>query len=349
MRILIATVHVPFIRGGAEHLAEGLRDALAAEGHQAEILAIPFKWYPPERIVDHILACRLFDPTESAGVPVDRVIGLKFPAYFVPHPNKVLWLLHQHRPAYELWNHNLGDLIKAPNGAQVRDIIREADNQLLPEAKAVYTISQNVSGRLKKYCHKDSLPLYHPPPGAGQFYAAKKAEDFFFFPSRLGPLKRQELVLLALARTRYPVRVVFAGEADHPPYREEMAHLARSLGLYRRVEWLGLVTDAQKHDLYARCQGVIFPPIDEDYGYITLEAMLSSKAVVTCADSGGPLEFVVPDGTGLVVEPTPDGLASALDRLWKEKELAKFLGARGREHYDALNISWREVVRRLAA
>src|SRR5215218_7753942 len=108
MRILITTVQVPFIRGGAEILAEGLRDALRSEGHQPEIVAIPFKWYPPERILDHMLAGRLLDLTETSGVCVDRVIGLKFPAYLVNHPNKVIWLLHQHRTAYELWDSPMG-------------------------------------------------------------------------------------------------------------------------------------------------------------------------------------------------------------------------------------------------
>ncbi|HZT81915.1 MAG TPA: hypothetical protein VFA26_16940, partial [Gemmataceae bacterium] len=86
MRIVIATVQVPFVRGGAEILADGLRDALRAAGHQAEIVAVPFKWYPPERILDHMLACRLLDLTETCGAGIDRVIGLKFPAYFVNHP-----------------------------------------------------------------------------------------------------------------------------------------------------------------------------------------------------------------------------------------------------------------------
>jgi glycosyltransferase involved in cell wall biosynthesis len=347
MRILIATVQVPFLRGGAEYLAEGLRDALVAEGHQAEIVAIPFQWDPPERIVDHILACRLLDASESAGVPVDRVIGLKFPAYFIPHPHKVLWVLHQHRPAYDLWHQ--ADLAKAPNGAQVRDIIRQVDERLLPEASAVYTISQNVTRRMKLYCNKDSTPLYHPPPGWEHFKAGNKVEDFFFFPSRLGPLKRQEMVLMALARTRFPVKVLFAGEPDHPPYRQQLLTLAQAIHVDNRVEWLGRISDEEKRDLYGRCLGVIFPPIDEDYGYITLEAMLSSKPVLTCTDSGGPLEFVLPEATGLVVNPTPDDLATALDRLWRDREEARFWGVRAQERYHQLNISWREVVRKLAA
>ena len=97
MRVAIATVQVPFVHGGAEVLAVGLRDALTRAGHEADIVAVPFKWYPPDRILDHMLACRLLDLSESMGTAIDRVIGLKFPAYLVAHPHKVLWITHQHR------------------------------------------------------------------------------------------------------------------------------------------------------------------------------------------------------------------------------------------------------------
>src|SRR5689334_11583574 len=102
MNVVIVTAQVPFVRGGAEVMAEGLRRALLAEGHRADVVAVPFKWYPPKRIPEHMLACRLLDLSEANGDPVDRVIGLKFPAYLVRHPRKVVWLMHQHRQAYEL-------------------------------------------------------------------------------------------------------------------------------------------------------------------------------------------------------------------------------------------------------
>jgi glycosyltransferase involved in cell wall biosynthesis len=347
MRILIATVKVPFVRGGAEIHAEGLRYVLRAEGHEAEIVAIPFKWYPPERILDQILACRLLDLTESAGMPVDRLIGLKFPAYFIPHPNKVLWLLHQHRPAYDLWNAVGGDLIHYPNGEQICQAIQWADQELIPEAKAIFTNSRNVSRRLKEFCGIDSAPLYHPPPCAEHFYVSD-AEAYLFFPSRLQPLKRQALALEALSHTRH-VRVRFAGTADHPAYAEELQRLARKLHIHQRVEWLGHVTEEEKRSLYARALGVIFPPVDEDYGYVTLEAMLASKPVITCTDSGGPLEFVRDGETGLIAEPTPAALATAMDILWENQDQAKTLGAMGRAHYDRLEISWSKVVERLLA
>ncbi len=153
MRILIVTTGVPFVRGGAEVHAEGLQRALTGAGHDAELVYIPFKWYPPERVLDHMLACRLFDLTECSGVRIDAVIGLKFPAYYVPHPNKILWILHQHRQAYDLWDRDISDLKYYPNGFEVREAIREADKRLLPEAKQIYANSLNVSKRLKHYSY----------------------------------------------------------------------------------------------------------------------------------------------------------------------------------------------------
>lgn len=347
MRILIATAHVPFIRGGAEAHAEGLRDALWREGHEAEIVAVPFKWYPPEKILDHMLACRLLDVSEVAGTPVDLLIGLKFPAYLIPHPNKVVWILHQHRTAYELWDHPLGDLIYSPDGAQVRDAIRAADRHLLAEATALYANSGNVARRLKEYCGLDAPPLYHPPPHAEKFYCAEATGDYFFFPSRLCRPKRQSLVLEALAQTRQPVRVLFAGTPDYPAYVDELKSLARKLKVQPRVEWLGQVSEEEKRRLYSEARGVIYPPIDEDYGYITLEAMLAAKPVITCTDSGGPLEFVKNNETGRVVEPTAGSLAAAMDQLWTNAEQACEWGVTGRALYEQMGISWTNVVRKL--
>ena len=56
------------------------------------------------------------------------VIALKFPAYLVPHERKVVWLIHQHRTAYELWDHpEFADLGKQIEGPQVRDMVQQGD------------------------------------------------------------------------------------------------------------------------------------------------------------------------------------------------------------------------------
>lgn len=348
MRILIATTHVPFIRGGAEVHAEGLRAALIEAGHEAEIVAVPFKWYPPEKVLDHMLACRLLDLTEVMGTPVDLMIGLKFPAYLIPHPRKVLWILHQFRTAYDLWDHELGDLNYRADGASVRDAIRQADRQLIPEARKVFANSGNVAARLKFFCDIDATPLYHPPPNAEKFYTAD-AEDFLFFPSRICQPKRQSLVLEALAHTKRTVRVKFSGVADHPAHQTELKDLARQLRVHDRIEWLGQVSEEEKRDLYARSLAVIYPPLDEDYGYVTLEAMLAAKPVITCNDSGGPLEFVTHNGSGLIAEPDARSLAATLDQVWQDRTLAHKLGQQGLSQYRDLNITWQNVVEKLTS
>jgi glycosyltransferase involved in cell wall biosynthesis len=345
-RVLIATTQVPFVRGGAELHAEGLLEALRGNDCDAEIAAIPFKWYPAERLLDAMLACRLLDLTEYSGTPVDLLIGLKFPAYLIPHPRKVLWILHQHRAAYDLWGHPLGDLHRFPTGAQVREAIVQADRKLIPEARAVYANSRNVARRLRRYCGLESQPLYHPPPRAASFYCAG-AEDFLFFPSRLNRSKRQELVLEALALTQQPVVVAFAGTADEAAHEEQLRALAERGGVERRVRWLGNISEEEKIAHYARSLGVIFPPVDEDYGYVSLEAMLSAKPLITCADSGGPLEFVEPGVTGLVADPTAGGLADALDQLWENRAQAVRMGEAARERYAGMRISWETVMEAL--
>lgn len=349
MRILIATTQVPFVRGGAEVLAEGLENALRMAGHEAEIVAVPFKWYPPERLLDSMLSCRLLDLTESCGTRVDVLIGLKFPAYYIAHPRKVVWLLHQHRAAYDLWEHQLADLHLHPNGSQIRAAIEQADRRLLPEARAIFSLSQNVAGRLQRYCGMQATPLYNPPLNAERFYCAETADDYLFFPSRLNRVKRQELVLEALAQTRQPVAVRFAGVADELAYPDRLRDFAKALGVEQRVRWLGNISEEEKIEQYARAVGVLFPPLDEDYGYITLEAMLSAKPVITCTDSGGPLEFVLHGETGFVAEPSAASLAEAMDGLWENRDCAQRLGQAARDRYAGLGISWQNVVDRLLA
>lgn len=346
MRIVVATVQVPFVRGGAEILAEGLVKALGESGHQVDIISIPFKWYPPERILDCMLACRLLDLSESCGQAIDKVIALKFPAYLIRHPDKVGWLIHQHRTAYDLWGTGYCDLIHSPNGLQVREAIINADNQAFSECQSIFTIAGNVSKRLKHFNQVDSIPLYTPPHNAELFYCEEE-QGYFFFPSRLATMKRQELVLNALTQTKNPVKVLFAGKPEQDAYAKQLVHLANQLGVSKRVVFLGGITEQEKLEHYAKSIGVIYPPLDEDYGYVTLETMLAAKPVITCTDSGGPLEFIRHQETGLIVEPTPTGIASAMDRLWENRSWAKAIGKSARDYYDSLDIKWSNVVNKL--
>jgi len=346
MKVLVVTSAVPFIRSDAEILADNLCRALSAAGHEAELICIPFKAYPPNCIPDHMLACRLLDLSETCGVRIDRVVGLKFPAYLVSHSNKVIWLMHQHRPAYELWDHpRTGDLVHHPDGPVIREAIRQADRELIPEAKAVYTVSKNVSDCLQRFCGITGVPLYHPPAHASLFYNSI-AGDYFFVPSRVTGLKRRLLVIEALAKCKERTLVRFAGQ-DSPGELAVCVEAMRRLKVEHQVERLDGISEEQERDLYANCLGVLFPSVDEDYGYVTLEAMLSSKPVITCADSGGPSEFVADRQTGLVSDSVPESLARAMDAMWADRACAAAMGEAGRARYEELNISWENVVKTL--
>ena len=99
--------------------------------------------------------------------------------------------------------------------------------------------------------------------------------------------------------------------------------------------------------LYAGALGVIFPPYDEDYGYVTLEAFLAGKPVITTTDAGGPTEFVEDGVNGWVTAPDPAALGAAIGALEANRARAAALGAAGQAR--ARGITWDGVVDRLLA
>lgn len=347
MRVGVVRTQVPFVTGGAERHAAGLVSALRAYGHEACEIALPFKWYPVETLTDSILAARLTDLSESEGVPIDLMIGLKFPAYLARHPNPVFWLIHQHRQAYDMWDAGTSDLLDTPKGMMARDMIRAEDRDAFARStKPIYANSQNVAGRLKKYLGLSSTPLYHPPPNA-ELLTQGNFGDYLFAPGRLNPSKRVDLMLRALAKAPTPLRLVIAGVAENPAYLDELRSLATALGVSGRVEWLGGIDDATMVRYYAQARAVVFTPQDEDLGYITLEAMLSGKPVITTTDAGGPLEFISQKQEGLIAAPDAEALAQAFSSLYEDAALAETLGEAGRARYQKMNISWEHVVETL--
>ena len=94
MKIVITTVQIPFVQGGAELHARNLKNALVEAGHEVDIVTMPFMGHPIDVIEDYIVASRLMNVRDSwvAG-HTDFCIGLKFPAYYMPHPTKVVWAL----------------------------------------------------------------------------------------------------------------------------------------------------------------------------------------------------------------------------------------------------------------
>ena len=347
MRIGVLRTQVPFVFGGAERHAANLVHALQRHGHEAAEITVPFKWYPGEVLADHILAAKLLDLSEVEGDPVDRMIGLKFPAYLARHPDMQFWIIHQHRQAYDQWALGNSDLLDDPDGAALRDLIRAEDRAAFGASRhPIYANSQNVAARLQDHLDLPSTALYHPPPQA-ELMTQGSYGDYLFAPGRINPSKRLDLILQALAKSRAKIRLVIAGRAENSAYEAELHRLVLELGLSAQVDWLGGVDDDTLRRTYAEARAVVFVPQDEDYGYITLEAMLSAKPVITVTDAGGPLEFIRHEIEGLITAPTHRDLAGAFERIMQDTSSAEKMGQAGLARYLSMNISWDHVVERL--
>ena len=304
-------------------------------------MSLPFRFTPDSEVARTMLAWEAENLDDLNGYSPDVVVCLRFPAYYLSHHRKVVWLLHQHRALYDLWD---ASAEKAAEREALRERVVEKDTFYLSRAERVYTIAGNVSRRLEKFNGLSSTPLYHPPPMNGKLYSAA-AEAYIFAPSRLEAHKRQELLIRAAQHLRAPVAILISGGGGQRPQYER---LVEELGVGDRVRLVGRLSENELAAYYACSLGVFFGPFDEDYGYVTLEAMLARKPVITCKDSGGPLEFVIHDETGFVVDPTPEAIAAAIESLYASRRRAVDLGAAGYSRYQAMGVlSWQGVVSEL--
>jgi glycosyltransferase involved in cell wall biosynthesis len=347
VRIAVCHPQSPFVRGGAETHAEALVTHLREAGHEAELVTIAGNWYPASELVHQMAVWRSYDISESNGLKVDAVVALKFPAYLVRHERKVVWLIHQHRSAYELWDHpEFGELSLQEDGPAVRDMIHQADRLALGEAKRIFTNSANVQQRLWSSLRLPSEPLYHLSPIAEALQRKEPGPygDYVLLPGRMEVLKRQALVVEAMRHVRSAVRLVLVGRG---PDEQALRERVRRHGLEDRVSFEIGVTDERLHELYLGALGASYGPFDEDYGYVSLEAFAAHRPVVTNTDAGGPLEFVADGHTGLVTAPEPKRVAEAFDRLFEDRELAARMGAAGAAIVRDRVPAWPEIVARL--
>jgi glycosyltransferase involved in cell wall biosynthesis len=339
MRIAVCRPQVPFDRGGAEIFADALVEQLRAREHEADVVTVPFKWYPGERVLTQALLWRLADLSEADGRPIDLVVATKFPSYCVRHPRKVVWLLHQFRQAYELDRTELGQFSESARDRALRRAVQRLDTKCIGEARKVFATSSNVAGRLERSTGIAAEVLPHPP--APLAYRCEAYGDFVLSVGRLDRAKRVDLMLDALA-AEPSLSGVVAGDG---PDRQRLEERARRLGLDGRVSFAGRVDDAGLADLYARCLAVYYAPVDEDFGMVPYEAFLSEKPVVTTSDAGGPLEVVVDRRTGLVCAPRPEAVAAACTWLREHEADARTWGRAGKSV--AEQVTWDRAIERL--
>ncbi len=339
--VVVCEAQVPFVHGGAETHVRELTRELTARGYLAELVSIPFKWYPKDEILPHAAAWRLVDLSESNGRPIDLLIASKFPTYFVRHPNKVCWLIHQYRAAYELCGTPFSDFGHNEQDVGLRERLIRLDTDMLGECRRLFANARNTANRVAKFNGLTAEPLYHPPRLASRIVGGTYG-DYVLSVGRLESVKRVNLIVSAMAHVDRPLRLVVAGDGTQ---RAAIERLAADAGLDGRVDFLGAVDDERLLELYRDALAVIYPPYDEDFGYVTLEAFLAKKPVVTATDSGGPNEFVVDDVNGFVRAPEPEALADAINRLAADRRRAAALGDAG--YIRASQVTWDGVIEKL--
>lgn len=314
-----------------------LTEELLKRGVEADLVTMPLIERERFDLVRGALAWRTLDLSEIAGKKVDAVFATRFPSYAARHANKVVWVIHQYRQAYDQFGTRYSDFTSSPEDRRTREAIAEIDRVGLSEARRVFANSANVAARLKKFNGIASEPLYHPPPLVGR-YRIGPPGDYALAVGRLDAWKRPELPVAALAHAPR-ARLVFVGRG---PEQEKLERLAREAGVTDRVTFLPQVEEEELIDLYAGARLVVVTAADEDLGYVPLEAFLSGKAVLTTDDAGGPLEFVRDGETGFVVPPRAEALGAALRLAWEKPDALAILGERGKRRVEKL--SWDDVV-----
>ena len=321
----------------ARELVRALREA----GHEAEIIVTPQNRFGHQ--FSAYLATWLTDVTSSEGRPIDQVISLRYPSYAIRHRRHVCWLNHTMREYYDLWDTFSGSLSrKGRLKERVRKtIIQAADRYFLTRVSKLYVQSTTVQRRIAIWQSVNSKVMY--PPAPQRAYRCDEYGRTFLFVSRLTRLKRPDLLIRALGTPpANGVRLVIAGDGEERPALER---LVSEVDVADRVTFTGRLTDGQLLDELAKCRAVCFPPFQEDYGFVTVEAFASRKAVITCRDSGGPAELVRDGVNGFVCEPTPEALGSAMRRLADDEALAKKMGDAAFE--TGAKLTWAETVRQL--
>lgn len=344
MRIALVSSFVPFVNGGYRHIVEWLEAALRTAGHQVERVYLPHV-ESPERLHTQMAAYRWVRLDNA-----DRVICFRPPAHFVKHPHKIVWFIHHLRTYYDLWDTPYRGMPVNTRTLALRNSLHEADTRALAEARKVFCNSKVVAERLQKFNSTASQVLY-PPVFRPERFRCSDPGEAIVMVCRVEHHKRQHLLVEALRHTKSPVRLVLLGAGSDAAYIDSLQQMIGDHDLADRVTFTNQwVSEEEKIEHLASALAAAYLPVDEDsYGYPTLEAAHSCKAVLTTSDSGGVLEFVQDGINGFVCEPTPKALAAAMDRLYRDRHLATELGRAAQARVGELRIDWDTVLHELLA
>lgn len=343
MKVLVVNTMAPFVWGGAEELAVHFVRNLRIHGHEAELLRLPFQWEPFDNIPAEIARFKVMKLPN-----VDRVISMKFPAYFIEAENHTTWLIHQYRQAYDLWGSEYGNLPPDCRGELVRDLIRSHDDEFFTRERRLFTISSEVSRRLKEYNGVDAPPLRAPINDPHLFVGGERG-NYIVAPGRINAAKRQYLLVEAMRFLPASARLIVAGPPESQAEADRLHSIVAQHGLEDRVLLdMRFLDRSELADYVNHSAGVAYLPFQEDsYGYVTMEAFEAGKPVITTSDAGELLDIVIDERTGFVCEPDPEALADRMAKVLYNHRTASAMGAAGRDLWRSKDISWEAHINKL--
>jgi hypothetical protein len=316
VRILIATTYTPFAPDPSRRLVNSLKAELTARGVLADLVRLPFNPHTPT-VADQTVAVRLQDVREAAGNRIDRLIAVGYPAFALPHPDKVAWFSQPPESTNSMWR---------------------SDRRFLRECRLVAATSWRTADRLRRFYRTEPHNLLWPPlPSSHPFRPGP-------FGDHLVVADGWELALDGLAFADAGVRLVVVG--NEPPIAAE--RIAAN-GWGGRVRFTGEVSDGERAELVANSCGVVHlaPPGADPFGYAALEAFHAHKPVLTRLAAHGALELVADGENGLTCHPVAGLLGAAMSRLWRDRAEGERLGRAGQATLARAGVHWDTVVRGL--
>lgn len=377
---VVAPSPVPFRIGGIENLVWSICDYINKETkHSADLIKLPSRELDFWSLIDTYKSFYDLDLSHF-----DAVITSKYPCWMIRHDNLVVYMAHRLRGLYDTYFmcnipfetdrncvyvnqildymdenpapksldkffelvYGLKDL-KVPDsyyafpGPFIRALVMYMDNFGMSYCgrKNFFSISDTVKARTEYFPEGANVKTLYPESEKKDTTVGKY--EHVFMISRLDEAKRLDLLVKAMKYVKSDIKLKIAGTG---PCEAKLKELA---GDDKRIEFLGFVSDKEATDLYANALVIPYFPYDEDYGYITCEAMMHSKPVITTKDAGGPTEFTVDNETGFVVDTDPEAIAKAIDYFAENPAEAERMGKNAYEKVK--DISWKNVVDELTA
>jgi len=217
-------------------------------------------------------------------------------------------LCYCHSPMRYLWDHyhdyhGAAGRISALLMPPLFHRLRQWDVSSAVRVDRVVANSSFVQKRISRTWGRASDVVY-PPVDTQLFRPSDDVQSRFLWVGQMTRYKRPDLVVEAFNRTGLPLLMVGDGELA----RSVAASAGPNIEIVHRLDF------ARLREAYAQCRALIFPA-QEDFGIVPVEAMASGRPVIAYG-SGGALDTIVPDQTGLLFdEQTADSLIDALDRF----------------------------------